>query len=142
MLGKNVLWVAKQHGHSTMTMLRAYAAWTEGALEADIQAIERSMQLTPRRAPLARGAAPCRYGRRAAMRELLDLKSLAVDQSVAKTSTEFGAPASKINTASAGNASHCFVSENETDEKLAGVPGFEPGNGGIKTRCPIESSSY
>jgi hypothetical protein len=27
MVGKNALWVAKQHGHSIATMLRAYAAW-------------------------------------------------------------------------------------------------------------------
>ena len=30
MVGKNPLWVAKQHGHSIATMLRAYAAWAEG----------------------------------------------------------------------------------------------------------------
>jgi integrase len=37
MLGKNALRVAKQHGHSIMTMLRTYAAWTGGAVEADVQ---------------------------------------------------------------------------------------------------------
>ncbi len=36
MLGKNLLWVAKQHGHSVEVMLRMYAAWLEGATEADI----------------------------------------------------------------------------------------------------------
>ncbi len=30
MLGKNLLWVAKQHGHSVEVMLRMYAAWIEG----------------------------------------------------------------------------------------------------------------
>jgi integrase len=34
MVGRNPLWVAKQHGHSITTMLRAYAAWAEGAVEA------------------------------------------------------------------------------------------------------------
>jgi hypothetical protein len=43
MIGKNALWVAKQHGHSIATMLRAYATWTEGAVEVDIEAIKRSM---------------------------------------------------------------------------------------------------
>jgi hypothetical protein len=43
MAGKNPLWVAKQHGHSTATMLRAYAAWAEGTAEVDVEAIERSM---------------------------------------------------------------------------------------------------
>jgi integrase len=46
MVGKNVLWVAKQHGHSIVTMLRIYAAWAEGAVEADVEAIKRSMNLT------------------------------------------------------------------------------------------------
>jgi integrase len=43
MVGSNPLWVAKQHGHSVTTMLRVYTAWTEGAIEADIKAIRRSM---------------------------------------------------------------------------------------------------
>lgn len=43
MIGKNALWVAKQHGHSIATMLRAYAAWAEGAAEVDVEAIKRSM---------------------------------------------------------------------------------------------------
>jgi hypothetical protein len=43
MSGKNALWVAKQHGHSIATMLRAYAAWAEGAVEVDVEAIKRSM---------------------------------------------------------------------------------------------------
>jgi len=45
MVGKNILWVAKQHGHSTVTMLRTYAAWVEGAVDADVEAIKRSMYL-------------------------------------------------------------------------------------------------
>ena len=44
MLGKNLLWVAKQHGHSVEVMLRMYAAWIEGATEADIQAIRNAME--------------------------------------------------------------------------------------------------
>ncbi len=47
MVGKNPLWVAKQHGHSIATMLRVYAAWAEGAVESDIQAIKRSMNARP-----------------------------------------------------------------------------------------------
>ena len=43
MTGKNPLWVAKQHGHSVETMLRIYAAWTEGANESDVQAVKRAM---------------------------------------------------------------------------------------------------
>ena len=43
MSGKSPLWVAKQHGHTITTMLKAYAAWTEGATRSDIQAIKRAM---------------------------------------------------------------------------------------------------
>jgi integrase len=48
MVGRNPLWVAKQHGHSITTMLRAYAAWAEGAIEADIEAIQHAMAFGPR----------------------------------------------------------------------------------------------
>jgi hypothetical protein len=43
MIGKNPLWVARQHGHSVRTMLEVYAAWAEDAVESDIEAIERAM---------------------------------------------------------------------------------------------------
>jgi hypothetical protein len=47
MLGKNLLWVAKQHGHSVEVMLRMYAAWLEGATEADIHAIRQAIEKRP-----------------------------------------------------------------------------------------------
>jgi len=47
MVGRNQLWVAKQHGHSITTMLRAYAAWAEGAVEADIVAIKGAIAASP-----------------------------------------------------------------------------------------------
>ena len=47
MLGKKLLWVAKQHGHSVEVMLRMYAAWLEGATEADIHAIKKAMEKRP-----------------------------------------------------------------------------------------------
>jgi hypothetical protein len=46
-LGKNLLWVAKQHGHSVEVMLRMYAAWLDGATEADIHAIKKAMGKRP-----------------------------------------------------------------------------------------------
>jgi integrase len=49
MIGRSALWVARQHGHSISTMLRFYAAWTEGALEADVAAIRAAMENTRRR---------------------------------------------------------------------------------------------
>jgi integrase len=47
MAGKNLLWVAKQHGHSVEIMLRMYADWIDGATEADIEAIRRALQTAP-----------------------------------------------------------------------------------------------
>jgi len=82
------------------------------------------MKLTPRRVPLARGATPCRYGRWAATRELLDLKSLAVDQSVAEGIDPLSTAESATDSPSEGNATRCFPSENETDKELAGVEGL------------------
>jgi hypothetical protein len=49
MVGKSPLWVAKQHGHSIETMLRIYAAWTEGAVDTDLKAIRRAMRHGPGR---------------------------------------------------------------------------------------------
>ena len=43
MVGRNPLLVAKEHGHRPTTMLSVYAAWTEGAVEADITAIREAM---------------------------------------------------------------------------------------------------
>jgi hypothetical protein len=43
MIGRNPLWVAKQHGHSLLTMLRVYAAWTADAPESDAVAIREAM---------------------------------------------------------------------------------------------------
>jgi len=91
MLGKNVLWVAKQHGHSIITMLRTYAAWTEGATEADVAAIEGSMMLSRTAVPRDRPRKPPRSGGRPATMETAAsaLDDLAVVQSVPKTITEF-----------------------------------------------------
>jgi integrase len=56
MLGKNLLWVAKQHGHSVQTMLDVYAAWIEGSKESDLEAIRQAMESSPRaRARIASG---------------------------------------------------------------------------------------
>jgi hypothetical protein len=48
MIGKNVLWLAKQLGHSVQTMLTAYAAWVEGAKESDVEAIRVALEQTPK----------------------------------------------------------------------------------------------
>ena len=50
-LRKNLLWVAKQHGHSIEVMLRMYAAWLDGTTEADIQSIKQAMEKRPAARP-------------------------------------------------------------------------------------------
>jgi integrase len=59
MIGKNPLWVAKQHGHSVATMLRVYTAWADGAIEADAEAIKRAMQRRPRHRVLSVPVGSC-----------------------------------------------------------------------------------
>ena len=47
MLGKNLLWVAKQHGHSAHLMLDVYANWLDGADAPEIARIEQAIQRSP-----------------------------------------------------------------------------------------------
>jgi hypothetical protein len=47
MIGRIPLWVAQQHGHSLLTMLRVYAAWTADASEGDAAAIREAMDYVP-----------------------------------------------------------------------------------------------
>jgi hypothetical protein len=116
MAGKNPLWVAKQHGHSIATMLRAYAAWAEGTAEVVVEAIKRSMNASE--APPA--------------------INLAVDLSVAKALQAKRALPNRPTRPSRSCANRLFchgeLAVSQTKEKLAGVAGFEPTNGGIKTR--------
>lgn len=87
MIGRSALWVAKQYGHSIATMLRAYAAWTEGSTEMDLDAIRRAMTAMPRSA----GAKPPAVSRRACTnpsrsapnREPLPRRDLALDLALA-----------------------------------------------------------
>ena len=47
MSGANLLLVAKEDGHSPQTMLSTYAAWTEGATQADVEIIRKAMEHSP-----------------------------------------------------------------------------------------------
>jgi hypothetical protein len=119
MAGKNPLWVAKQHGHSIATMLRAYAAWAEGTAEVDVEAIKRSMN--------ASEAPPTR--------------NLAVNLSVAEALRTKSAVTNRPARFPGSCANRLFrqgkVPANSTENELAGVAGFEPTNGGIKTAIII-----
>jgi integrase len=110
MAGKNPLWVAKKHGHSIATMLRAYAAWAEGTAEVDVEAIKRSMNASE--APLA--------------------INLAVNLSVAEALQAKHAltfrPTRKSRPCANRLFRHRELAVNQTSEKLAGVAGlFGPG---------------
>ncbi len=87
MSGTNQLWVAKQHGHSISTMLRVYAAWAEGAVESDVEAIRRSVNLMPsltRTRPPVRQLGRCSCHQRSARRKNFEsAANLAVDLPVA-----------------------------------------------------------
>ena len=110
MVGKNVLWVAKQHGHSIVTMLRIYAAWAEGAVEADVEAIKRSMNLTSIR------------------RESPALNNLvAVDLSVAEGTHGLGAFAFAVPGVPHQTLSGCLMREKQPktgSSAMAGVEGL------------------
>jgi hypothetical protein len=105
-----------QHGHSIATMLRAYAAWAEGTAEVDVEAIKRSMNASE--APPA--------------------INLAVDLSVAEALQAKRAlearPTRTARTCANRLFRHGEMAVSQTTENLAGVEGFEPPNGGIKTR--------
>jgi len=120
MIGQSALWVAKQHGHSIATMLRVYAAWTEGAIEADLDAIKRAMATTPQnRTRLSAEPAPApinasrtfntarRLRRRE--RERLPSSDMALDLSLARR--------------------HRDVSARRQRKYLAEREGFEPSKG-------------
>ena len=58
MIGKNPLWVAKQHGHSVQTMLETHAAWLDGTTEADLEAIKVAIQAPSRPAQVVQRIRP------------------------------------------------------------------------------------
>jgi len=115
-------------------MLRTYAAWTEGALEADVQANERAMMLTS--APHARGRKRSRTEGRSskAQTDASTLDGLAVVQPVGTTVDRPQTLSLAGSRARGRPLSACSIVENSTSEKLAGVEGFEPPYGGIKTK--------
>ena len=41
MVGKDILWGCEATWPQQVTMLRTYAAWVEGAVDSDVEAIER-----------------------------------------------------------------------------------------------------
>jgi hypothetical protein len=48
MIGKNLLCVAQNHGHSPAVMLKVYAKWLTGSTNKDVAKIEAAMGLASR----------------------------------------------------------------------------------------------
>jgi hypothetical protein len=44
-IGKNLLWVAQNHGHSAAVILKAYAKWLTGSTDKDVAKIRTAMGL-------------------------------------------------------------------------------------------------
>ena len=57
MLGKNLVWCARQHGHSVQVMLSNYGTWIENATDADVEEIKRSLASEPTGAKVTATAA-------------------------------------------------------------------------------------
>jgi len=121
MLGKNPLWVSKQHGHSLITMLRIYAAWTDGAVEADVQTIERSMGVTRTRTLRDRPRKPPRSGgRRSTDKSAPTPDDLAVVQSVPATIKGPDEMGYVVHDARIRPPTACLISENRLRENWLG----------------------
>ena len=57
MLGKNLVWCARQHGHSVQVMLSNYGTWIESATDVDVEEIKRSLTSEPTGAKVTATAA-------------------------------------------------------------------------------------
>jgi len=151
MIGKNPLWVAKQHGHSIATMLRAYAAWAEGTAEVDVEAIKRSTNATE--APPTRNLAVAealQSKRALALRSPHRISSLRASplrgrpRRVNLDEPHPPTPTAATSVRPTGRAPRTLSRHLAINAKarrlagfcafMAGVAGFEPTNGGIKTR--------
>ncbi len=97
MIGRSALWVARQHGHSISTMLRFYAAWADGAPEADVDRIRATLNSErplPRLRSVRRGK-PARMIARPFEMELAPAGSKAVARSATGYATGPASPAAK-----------------------------------------------
>ena len=129
MKGDNPLLVAQEDGHSVETMLRTYAAWIKGAKPEDIERIRRAMASRP---------STDGVGDESGARGPLESPKTATTWPPAEQIDGLTAPVAATVSGATRVPSVCFNRDNggkSATEELAGVGGFEPPNGGIKTRC-------
>jgi integrase len=129
MKGDNPMLVAQEDGHSVETMLRTYAAWIKGAKSEDIERIKQAMAGRP-----AIDSVSEDFG----ARRPPDSPNLATNWPLAgqiaaiQASTPVTGALNTEHPTHSFNKGKCLTAK---AKKLAGVEGFEPPNGGIKTRC-------
>jgi integrase len=133
MLGHNRLLVALEDGHSVTTMEKTYAAWIQGTKIDDLEKIKAAMAGRP-----ANHGDEVNGDHAAGTRSPLESPkagtTLALEGHV--DGVEAQGPASAATPTEDPSAWFCERKEREPcSRELAGAEGFEPPNGGIKTRC-------
>jgi len=122
MIGKNPLFVARQHGHSLVTMWRTYAARMDGALESDIGFIRAAIEgSAPERVPIA------------AERDSAAQVGLTLAERLSNTESGLprdGAPVAEFGTRFVTRCGTLTTQVPEEKEKETG------GEGGIRTHVP------
>jgi hypothetical protein len=125
MIGKDPLFVARQHGHSLVTMWRTYVAWMDGALESDIgllrAAIEGSVPEAPELAPSS------------VQRDSAAQVGLTLAERLSNTESGLpreGAPVAEFGTRFVTRCGTLATQVPEEQEKESG------GEGGIRTHVP------
>jgi hypothetical protein len=122
MIGKSPLFVARQHGHSLVTMWRTYAAWMDGALESDISVIRAAIE----------GSAP-ELVPSPVQRDSAAQVGLTLAERLSNTESRLpraGAPVAEFGTRFVTRCGTLATQVSEEKEKLSG------GEGGIRTHVP------
>jgi integrase len=136
MTGHNRLLVALEDGHSVETMERTYVTWTKGAKPEDVELIKAAFAGRPSGKDYSVDTSRQRRRRDSK-------RPLASPEAVTKLSTGTAiegikVPDTAIETEDSKALNPCFTEQTaseSSEEDMAGVAGFEPTNGGIKTRC-------
>jgi len=129
MIGHNRLLVAQEDGHSVSTMERTYAAWIKGGKADEVERIKAAMASRPRKHGDGGDGGPSKP---------LESPQAGTTLAPAGQDGDIRVPAVTVTATRREALSACSSgnkSRESTDKDLAGVAGFEPTYGGIKTRC-------
>jgi integrase len=132
MIGKNPLFVARQHGHSLVTMWRTYAAWMDGALESDIGLIRAAIEGS------APELVPSSVQRDSAAQVALTLAER-VSNAESRSPRE-GAPVAEFGTRFVTRCGTLATEVPDDEEKnVAERVGFEPTDGTLEIKILLEN---